>query len=127
MQLGPDGLVRLTLDEVLSTPLIHLISGVDQEVRGKLPRCGTVTSVTGYTEWRSAAEPVIVVGWDWKSVCKQGRPQLSRVGPPRCNVMLVDHDQEDFDWDKQLEILGTVIDAMDWEHQTQATIRDRYR
>lgn len=127
MQLGPDGLVRLTLDEVLSTPLQHLISGVDPEEDACDERCGRVTSVTGYTEWLSDSSPAIVIGWDWQSVLKQGRPHLARVGAPRCNIMLVDHTAHDLDWDKHLDILGTVIDAMAWEDQTQATISERYR
>lgn len=127
MQLGSDGLVRLTLNEVLSTPMVHLTSGVDQEVPGHHPQCGTVTSLTGYTEWRSVAEPAIVMGWDWMSVYEQGRLRLARVGLPRCNIMLIDHASEDLDWHRQLEILGTVIDAMDWDRETQATVAARYR
>ncbi len=127
MQLGNDGLVRLTLNEVLSTPMVHLTSGVDQEVPGLHPQCGTVTSLTGYTEWRSVAEPAIVMGWDWMSMYEQGSLRLARVGPPRCNIMLVNHASEDLDWNKQLEILGTVIDAMDWGRETQATVSERYR
>jgi hypothetical protein len=127
MQLGIDGLVRLTLNELLSTPMVHLISGVDQEVPGQHPPCGTVISLTGYTEWRSVAEPAIVMGWDWMSVCEQGRLRLARVGLPRCNIMLIDHTCEDLDWNRQLEILGTVIDAMDWGRETQATVSERYR
>ena len=123
MKLGADGLVRLTLDEVLSTPLSHLLSGVDDEVVGSRPQCGTrTTSLTGYTEWLSAEEPVIVVGWDWQGVFEHGRPRLKRVGPPRCNIMLIGHASEHVGWARQLEILGTVIDAMDWAPHTQATI-----
>jgi hypothetical protein len=127
MQLGSDGLVRLTLNEVLSIQMVHLTSGVDQEVPGQHPPCGTPTSLTGYTEWRSLAEPAIVMGWDWCSVYEQGRLRLTRVGLPRCNIMLIDHTREDLDWTRQLEILGTVIDAMDWDRETQATVAARYR
>ena len=127
MQLGTDGLIRLTLNEVLSTPMVHLTSGVDQELPGQHPLCGSVTSLTGYTEWRSVAEPAIVMGWDWVSVCEQGQLRLARVGLPRCNIMLIDHASEDLVWHRQLEILGTVIDAMDWARETQATVAQRYR
>jgi hypothetical protein len=127
MELGSDGLVRLTLNEVLSTPLSHLISGVDEEVSGQHPQCGSATSLTGYTEWCSQAEPAIVMGWDWVSICDHAGPRLARVGPPRCNIMLVDHAYVDLDWERQLEILGTVIDSMDWAQQTEATLAQRYR
>lgn len=127
MRLGTDGLVRLTLNEVLSTPMVHLTSGVDQEVPGLHPQCGTVTSLTGYTEWRSVAEPAIVMGWDWMSICECGNLRLARVGLPRCNIMLIDHTSEDLDWNKQLKILCSVIDAMDWDRETQSTVSERYR
>lgn len=127
MELGTDGLVRLTLNEVLSIPLTHLTSGVDEELADQRPECGSATVLTGYTEWCSTVAPAIVMGWDWMSVCDTGTPRLARVGPPRCNIMLVDHVSADLDWDRQLEILGTVIDAMDWARQTEATISSRYR
>jgi hypothetical protein len=127
MQTGSDGLVRLTLEEVLSTPLTHVLSGVDPELDAERLRCGTTTSITGYTEWQSARAPVIVMGWDWKCVCGADEPRLARVGAPRCNLILVDDDAAEVDWERQLAILGTVIDAMDWEHHTQALIGERYR
>jgi hypothetical protein len=126
MQLCQDGFVRLSLDDMLSTPLMHLISGVDEEVAPAPEDCGKPTTVSGYTEWLSAAEPIIVMGWDWRVDFVLGQPQWTRVGLPRSNIMLVDEGFRDLGWNRNLEVLATVVDAMDWAQQAQKSISERY-
>lgn len=121
MRISSDGLIRLSIEELLSTPISHFVSGVDLEGCQKLSSCGKATSISGYTEWVSKRAPIISIGWDWCIRLTSSGPLWTRVGLPRSNVMLVDATDGDADWEKNLEILATVVDALPWrEHLLQA-------
>ena len=119
-----DGFVRLTLDAVLSVPFRHLLSGLDEE-SGRGP-CGSATTICGYTEWVSASEPSISVGWDWVLEPRAQEPGWRRIGLPRSNVMLVDRTRGDYPWERNLAVLATVVDAIPWQEQAQSAISARY-
>lgn len=121
MRISSDGLIRLSIDELLSTPISHFYSGVDLEICQKLRTCGKATSISGYTEWVSKRAPIISIGWDWCVRLTSSGPLWTRVGLPRSNVMLVDAAGDDSDWMRNLEILATVADALPWrEHLPHA-------
>lgn len=117
MRISSDGLIHLSIEELLSTPISHFASGVDLEICQKLSTCGRVTSISGYTEWVSKSTPIISIGWDWCIHITSAGPLWARVGLPRTNVMLVDAASSDSTWERNLEILATVADALPWrEH-----------
>jgi hypothetical protein len=119
-----DGFVRLTLDAMLSVPFRHLLSGLDQTDPD--PPCGCATTISGYTEWVSDADPSISVGWDWTIEPRPGSVGWRRVGLPRSNVMLVDPSRADYPWERNLAVLATVVDAIPWQEQARDAIATRY-
>jgi hypothetical protein len=65
MKIDNDGYIRLWLGELQSVELVHLLSGLD-EADCVDPACTDRAEIHGYTEWISASEPVVSVGWDWR-------------------------------------------------------------
>lgn len=126
MHLSPDGLIRLTVDQLLSTPLEHLVSGVDPDHCASLGACGTLTSLSGYTEWVSAQDPTISIGWDWRLQTLAAGARWIRVGLPRSNLMLTVDTGADNSWHGNLEILGTVVDALAWREVLPQIVAARY-
>ena len=120
LQVSPDGLLRLSIDELLSVPIHHLMSAVDLDL--VVPRtavCGCETTISGYTEWVSASRPAVTIGWDWhiRLWTAQQPFAWTRLGQPRSNVMLVYSTGNDTGWHKNLELLATVVDALPWQEQ----------
>ena len=126
MHLSPDGLIRLTVDQLLSTPLEHLVSGVDLDANGQAASCGTQTSLSGYTEWISTRDPTISIGWDWRLQTLASGVRWVRVGLPRSNLMLTQDTGTDATWHGNLEILGTVVDALAWKEILPHVVAARY-
>jgi len=126
MQISPQGLVRLSIDDLLSCAVSHLCSGIDGDFAASLEHCGQESTLCGYTEWASTNGPAITVGWDW---CIQNTPMgafWARVGFPSSNVMLVDYRGLDFAWQKSQQILASVVDALPWKEQVPAALSVRY-
>ena len=138
MHLSSDGLLRLSIGELLSLPIQHLMSGVDAETalhRVQLTQaCGRPTQISGYTEWVTASVPAVSIGWDWQ-LQLQPAPQWwsqpllaqppfcwARLGPPRTNIMLVYAAGGDTGWHKNLALLGTVVDALPWQDRLQRAV-----
>lgn len=124
MHLSSDGMIRLTVDQLLSTPLVHLVSGVDMEIPA--PVCGTQTSLSGYTEWISTKAPLISIGWDWCLQVSVTGARWIRVGLPRSNLMLTHDTGHDTTWHGNLEILGTIVDALAWREVLPTAVASRY-
>jgi len=122
-----DGFLRLPLDEVLSLDLHHLMSGVDADAPvaddAGHDRCGRAASISGFTEWASSGAPGVSIGWDWRLDAAQ--VSFVRVGLPRSNLLLVDDLGHDYAWDRNLEVLATVVDAMPWSRRTQRAVTTR--
>jgi len=121
-----DGFLRLPLETILSTPLIHVVSALDDDDHVDPPECGHQTSITGYTEWASVSDPRVSLGWDWRLDAEHGHVTCVRVGLPRSNVMLIDAAERDYGWDKNLAILATVVDAIPWVEPTCRAVNERY-
>ena len=126
MRVSSDGLVHLSIDELLSIPLSHLISGLDGDQGDCNAICGHGTSISGYTEWVSTSTPSITIGWDWCIRSTVWAHYWARVGTPRSNVMLVYGAGEDAGWDKNLEILSTIVDSLPWREQVPQAVASRY-
>jgi hypothetical protein len=125
MKVCDDGFVRITLDALLSMPLRHFLSGIDGADVASVARCGTVTDVSGYTEWLSDSACTLVMGWDWTVDIAWGAPRWLRIGPPRTNIMLVDDANRDLGWRRNSEVLSSVVDAMNWQPDTQEAVANR--
>lgn len=126
MKISSDGLIRLSIEELLSTPMTHLVSGVDTDEATTLSHCGTVTSISGYTEWVSADSPNISIGWDWCIQSGSCGSFWARVGLPSSNVLLVDSRCNHEDWDKSRNVLATIVDALPWREYIPKLIASRY-
>lgn len=120
-----DGFLRMPLDAVLSTRLVHVISALDDDCKDGM-LCGQQTLITGYTEWASLSAPRVSLGWDWQIDARYGDIRCARIGLPRSNVMLVDSESNDYGWIKNLEVLATVVDAIAWADQTRQALSGRY-
>ncbi|MFT4101586.1 MAG: DUF4902 domain-containing protein [Burkholderiaceae bacterium] len=119
-----DGFLRIVLDELLSVRLTHLVSGLDDHEPPGRHRCGTRTSIMGYTEWAGQGDGALIsLGWDWRlELQRGGGVGCVRVGLPRSNVMLVDSVNRDYGWDRNLEALAGVVDAIPWSGATRRAI-----
>lgn len=76
------------------------------------------TAILGYSEWICNAKPGLSLGWDWRLSYASGPLGLVRVGSPRSNIMLIDRHGVDYGWQRNLDILSTVIDALPWRRDT---------
>jgi hypothetical protein len=125
--LSDDGYVRLTFSSLRNTSLTHLLSGLDEDSRDVLQQEAGISAISGYTEWVSHTIPPITIGWDWRLDVSQGQPRCLRVGPPRSNLMLVDHQQRDLGPTHTAILLETAIDTIGWQDETLSAISARYR
>lgn len=119
-----DGFLRIALEDLLAVRLVHLVSGLDEDDPRQVRRCGTITSIMGYTEWVSEgmAEPVSL-GWDWRlDQLQTGETNCMRIGLPRSNVMLIDSAKRDYGWDRNLQVLASIVDAIPWADETRSAI-----
>lgn len=114
MRVSTDGLVRLTLDELMSLHISHFLSGLDADDSCILASCGCPTTISGFTEWISHTHPTVTLGWDWCLVSKSGTAFWIRLGAPRTNVLILGEDGVEKTWAQSLEQVGTVVDALPW-------------
>lgn len=122
MQVSPDGLVRLQIQELRHLPLIHMASGLDGCGVENSQACGRACDICGFSEWTSSGRPGISLGWDWCLQPAVGRPRWERVGQVRTNVMLVNERGCDYDWPHNLEALSHVVDTLPWQRELSQRI-----
>jgi hypothetical protein len=113
--MSSDGFLRLKTHELGRIPLQHLISEVDDEGAAQAPRCGAATTLSGYTEWVSPAEPALSIGWDWEWKALPGTAGVVRLGLPRTNILVVSEASVALTWEESLQVLAGIIDAFDWK------------
>lgn len=124
MEITDTGLVLATIHELLELRLVHFISAVDVDPT-ELPvehRCGTPTTVTGYTEWVSHAEFPITVGWDWSMLMRGRSVHWQREELPRTNVQLLSEDGHALAWEASLRVLATWVDAQTWQKEVAMAV-----
>lgn len=125
--LSQDGYIRITPEEMVNTPLIHLISGLDQEEDKDHSLGATQTCIAGYTEWVSDQPPVITVGWDWRLDSESGELRYLRTSAPRSNIMFVDDQHVDLGPARTEAILEKIINALSWQRVVHCIITQRYQ
>lgn len=124
--LSKDGYIRLTLEGLQHTPLIHFLSGLDED-HPESPRPGaTACAISGYTEWVSDTFPTITIGWDWRLDVSYGRVHYVREGSPRSNLMLQDSMSHDLGPVSTYRLIEAVIDTIGWQDKTAKSISARY-
>lgn len=121
MQISPEGLIRLTYEALAAAPLSHLISGVDTDCSEDA--CGRPTEITGFTEWITHTTPAITIGWDWKIEFKGRQTHYARLGQPRSNIMLINEQGQDHDWNQNLNRLGQYVDSVPWSATVDQAVK----
>lgn len=121
-----DGLVRMTVQELLDVRFQHLCSGMNACRGDPIEACGTTSEWAGYTEWASEESPRITLGWDWRLHCACDSVVLTQDGAARTNVMLVDADRRDVGWLKNLKALSMLVRSVDWAEPVQKALAERY-
>lgn len=121
-----DSYVRLTWETLLTSPLVHLLSGLDEDKPIFLQEGASLAHVTGYTEWISTAPPTMTIGWDWGLDVSEGQPRYKRLSTPRSNIMFVDAIQHDLGPAKTAVLLEAAVDAIAWQEVVEKYIVTRY-
>lgn len=122
-----DGYVRLTYPQLQVAPLVHLVSGLDEDRPDESGEGATPTAITGYTEWVSSVAPELTIGWDWQMLASVHCVHLRRESDPRSNVMLQDACAVDEGPLRTALLLGILVDDLDWKAQTLEYINARYQ
>lgn len=121
--ISDDGRIRLHLAELRAVHLLHLISGLDENIPDTISAGALPTTISGYTEWVSDTVPVISIGWDWQ-MSDSSRPV--RVGEPRSNLALQDAEQLDTACIETAVLLEAFVDTLDWQRVVLHQIVARY-
>lgn len=108
------GQVRATIQELLEVDFLHMASGVDVDRNEPVRGCGRPTGISGFTEWVAHHPVPMSIGWDWRLEVCGGAYRLVRTDCPRTNVQLTDACGIAFKWEQNLQILGTIVDALPW-------------
>lgn len=127
LAVSEDGYIRLSFRELQTVPLVHLVSGLDDDApvtgfSGAMP-----TDIAGYTEWVSLQEPAVTLGWDWQLRCSPAGISLQRTGEPRSNLMLHDASGTDIGYRQTTLQLEVFIAALNWQETVKGHICHRYR
>lgn len=113
-----EGLLHLRCTDLEALHLTHLLSGVDDEDPQVVEACGSLTSLSGYTEWVCPDDAALTLGWDWELCPGVGRPEVKRLGLPRTNIQMLDPWQHPLPWEANLRLLAEFIDRIDWSGRT---------
>lgn len=124
MNISAEGLVRVSLEELLSMPITHRYSGIDEHRLNAVSACGRRTTICGYTEWGTSTRLVVSLGWDWRVDVSGGTVRLVRRDSLRTNALLVDSLGQDLTWESSLGCLATVVDSLQWSIIVQAVVAD---
>ncbi|KAF3996241.1 DUF4902 domain-containing protein [Glaciimonas immobilis] len=124
--ISSDGYIRLLFEELQNITLVHLISGLDQDMPSPILGGAVTTTITGYTEWVTATSPGITLGWDWQLAVVFKSIHLHRISEPRSNVMMHNSDRVDMGPIKTTTLLENFIDNFDWQSTVQKHITGDY-
>lgn len=124
MNLTDMGQVQTSMRELLDLHLEHLFSAADLDDTDLLPqqRCGTLTALKGYTEWRGQAPLPISIGWDWRVLTQGPCVHWLREEWPRTNIQLMDEAGRALKWDDNLRVLATWVDAHPWQNNVRQAV-----
>ena len=116
----------MTVSTFENIPLVHLLSGLDENsIESDQPRTD-VCGISGYTEWISSTTPTISIGWDWRLDVTQGRMRYVLEGLPRSNLMFQDEERHDLGPIGTAMELKAALDTIAWQDETIKAISARY-
>lgn len=115
-------MIRLTLEELLSNPIEHYLSGLDKSSQHPRLACGRPTTISGYTEWLCWAAQPMSLGWDWQLGVVDQRVRWQRTELPRTNVQIINSAGVDLPWVQNLHCLATVVDSLAWPSAVRAQL-----
>lgn len=122
-----DGYIRLSFAKLERTPLIHLISGLDESCPRTSSGDATPTEIAGYTEWVSNTSKVAIsIGWDWKMEIVNSQILLRKINKPYSNIMLQHGHLIDSGQTKTAMQLESLIDTLNWQIEVRNYIDVRY-
>ena len=124
--LSKDGYLRMTVETFKSIPLVHVLSGLDDDDLGSVQSQAGACSISGYTEWISSTTPAVTIGWDWRIEAHQGRPRYVVAGFPRSNLMFLDAERRDLGFVRTATLLKAAVDTIPWHQETADAISARY-
>lgn len=127
LKVSHDGYVRMTRYVFLKLPLVHFLSGLDEDTQRSPEYGGIESTISGYTEWLSSSVPVVSIGWDWRLNLTTSVPHYEREGPPRSNVMLIDAESgRDLGDVETADTIAHRLDHFGWEDSICMHIAARY-
>lgn len=117
MNITDMGLVQATVQELLNLGLTHFFSAVDIDPTdlSTEQRCGTVTVISGYTEWMGSTKYPITIGWDWCILANGQAIRWQREDLPRTNIQLMNENGRALAWEDNLRVLATWVDSQFWQ------------
>jgi len=122
-----DGYIRLTPSRLRALSFDHLLSGLDLDpLDAPMGDGATVAAIAGFTEWASVTAPALSLGWDWVAEVDGRELRYRRVGEPRSNIMLVNHESRDLGPEQNALALGLAVDEWHWQDAVASTVRERY-
>lgn len=124
--LSKDGYLRMTVETFRTLPLVHLLSGLDEDGHDPHASQADACGISGYTEWASSTSPVVTIGWDWRLDVSQGSPHYVLEGLPRSNLMFLDEERRDLGPARTATLLKAAVDVMFWQGETRKAISARY-
>jgi hypothetical protein len=112
--LSPDGYIRLPLASLDRLPLVHLFSESDTDFLEELQAQTVPAKTAGFSEWRSATEPAVSLGWGWFVHNDSDRIMVAPDGV-RSNVMLIDRHGYDLGQMRTSNLFSTWLNAFEWQ------------
>ncbi len=117
MRITNMGLAQGTVQGLLNLVLTHYFSAVDADPTdlSTKQRCGTITVMSGYTEWIGSTKCPITIGWDWYIEANEQTVLWRRKELPRTNIQLMNENGQALAWEDNLRVLATWIDSHFWQ------------
>ena len=121
---SPDGYVRIPEHTLASLELVHVSSGLDDELQADLRADAVDVLHAGYTEWQGALHPGtarVSVGWDWYLDGASGALLIAG-GDVRSNIMGVDCFGTDLGMARTAQALIRRLARLNWPCRVAAAI-----
>jgi hypothetical protein len=115
-----DGYVRMSLAQLRSTSLSHLISNLDEG--GETMESDLASPATGYSEWIGSGFPALTLGWDWRLELGRNHVKLTLLNEPRSNIMLLDDQGTDLGPETTRRLLAEFVDDLPWRDEVIGSI-----
>lgn len=123
-----DGLIRLTYEEFITIPIVHLYSELNSNVTMTDAISNRQTLLCGLTEWGSDVSlPALSIGWGWSFTPLNPPIYYKMDDQPFSNIMFIDgNGEKDKGEEETTNILIQYIGTMDWCNQVKEYINEKY-